>query len=626
MATSIVTFDFEPFVHKLLPTLDNHDTESLLNPFGAFRGDPKHRTIVCRHWLLGLCQNGHDCGYLHRLDRSKMPTCKHGKLCKIKNCHLKHVEEQEASECIFFKQGFCYNGPNCPRRHVKRLPDDVPKEAVFDLGISAGTTVTTKDTGGGGPVKKRKGGDNYKVSLCNHWLLSGNCHFGEECHFAHGENEIQEGGHQTELLSDFEVYDPMRGRMDAELVLPFALNVRISYFLFQAPDLRALAVSNQRGVWSVPVKLIAEINSALRAYDHVVAYMSVRHLKGIYGIVKISAQVQQPPPHLQHTQMTAEFPVQWLRLVRISMRLVAQLKIGTTGMFVGRTIIDSKFESKVGSEIMYIAYRKPVWDWTQEVPQAEQYLTNLRMMNNEPIPMLPPDALFGPSWIEQQIYGERKPLINFNAVNANASGNGFGGVARPSPNTSLNIYKQELPGFIVMAEGPIAHEMLHRKVFGLPASLKDIPFTIGQALFLLDPPAQVILGVFQASSILTESLVPEAFVWNDPSQHQPAQSILPMHVRFTVLLEAQPIHVVDPELQTIFRDVGGLPMGGKIEIKEAKALANLFGARSGTVVSTESSKRGAFASTDPSSYKPPFKFVEEVPINIAASPHEVKRR
>ena len=116
-----------------------------------------------------------------------MPTCKHGKLCKIKNCHLKHVEEQEASECLFFKQGFCYNGPNCPRRHVKRLPDDVPKEAVFDLGISAGTVVTAKDPTAGGPVKKRKGGDNYKVSLCNHWLLSGSCHFGEECHFAHGE-------------------------------------------------------------------------------------------------------------------------------------------------------------------------------------------------------------------------------------------------------------------------------------------------------------------------------------------------------------------------------------------------------------------------------------------------------
>ncbi len=61
-------------------------------------------------------------------------------------------------------------------------------------------------------VKKRKGAnDNYKVSLCNHWLLNGTCHFGEECHFAHGEEEIQESGHQNEMLNDYEVFDPTRG-------------------------------------------------------------------------------------------------------------------------------------------------------------------------------------------------------------------------------------------------------------------------------------------------------------------------------------------------------------------------------------------------------------------------------
>ena len=97
MSALSLNFDFEPYVTKMLPELDNLDTESLLNPFGAFRGDPKHRTVVCRHWLLGLCQNGFSCGYLHRLDRSKMPACKHGKLCKIKNCHLKHMDEQEVS-------------------------------------------------------------------------------------------------------------------------------------------------------------------------------------------------------------------------------------------------------------------------------------------------------------------------------------------------------------------------------------------------------------------------------------------------------------------------------------------------------------------------------------------------
>jgi hypothetical protein len=149
-------------------------------------------------------------------------------MCKIKNCHLKHVDEVEVSECVFFKQGFCYNGPNCVRKHTKRLPDEVPKEATFEQGLTTAAP--------GAPVvapKKRKGpNENYKVSLCNHWLLSGTCHFGEECHFAHGEGEIQEG-YQSEVLNDAEILDPTRGRLDADLVLPFSQKARISYFLFQ---------------------------------------------------------------------------------------------------------------------------------------------------------------------------------------------------------------------------------------------------------------------------------------------------------------------------------------------------------------------------------------------------------
>ncbi|KAJ1436868.1 hypothetical protein B484DRAFT_308022, partial [Ochromonadaceae sp. CCMP2298] len=90
------------------------------------------RTIVCRHWLLGLCYKGEQCSHLHRLDKSKMPPCKHGNLCKIKNCPLKHVAEEELEECIFYRQGFCYNGPKCGRRHVRCTPEECPAEVNFE--------------------------------------------------------------------------------------------------------------------------------------------------------------------------------------------------------------------------------------------------------------------------------------------------------------------------------------------------------------------------------------------------------------------------------------------------------------------------------------------------------------
>ena len=117
----MVEFDFEKDVERMLPKISD---DTLMSEIGSFKvGDQKHRIIVCRHWLQGLCFNGINCSYLHRLERSKMPPCKHGKQCKIKHCPLKHVADEELEECQFYKQGFCYNGTKCPRRHLKRCAD-----------------------------------------------------------------------------------------------------------------------------------------------------------------------------------------------------------------------------------------------------------------------------------------------------------------------------------------------------------------------------------------------------------------------------------------------------------------------------------------------------------------------
>merc|ERR550534_17650 len=41
-------------------------------PFRHVRGD---KTIVCKHWLRGLCKKGDGCEFLHEYDMSKMPEC-----------------------------------------------------------------------------------------------------------------------------------------------------------------------------------------------------------------------------------------------------------------------------------------------------------------------------------------------------------------------------------------------------------------------------------------------------------------------------------------------------------------------------------------------------------------------
>jgi cleavage and polyadenylation specificity factor subunit 4 len=181
-----ISFDFEDYREKARKDDKYNGKEHL-------RRDPKRGTVVCSHWLVGLCssQESGDCQYLHRLDRSKMPKCRYGTHCKIKNCLLAHVEEEEKPECPFFHQGFCMRGPYCKYRHVKLGPEDLPDVADFNLVLSTGG-------GGGGagaagepgqPFKKPRKVVNaadgssielYKVSLCRYFQERGNCPFGSE--------------------------------------------------------------------------------------------------------------------------------------------------------------------------------------------------------------------------------------------------------------------------------------------------------------------------------------------------------------------------------------------------------------------------------------------------------------
>jgi hypothetical protein len=247
--------------------------------------------------------------------------------------------------------------------------------------------------------KKRKtgGNDNYKVSLCNHWLLDGVCHFNDDCLFAHGEEEINDSFQANDALNDVDVYDPTRNRMDAPLSLPYSLaSTRLAYFVLQAPDLRSLSVSKRRGVWAFPTRMADEINAALRAHDHVIIYFLVRALKGMYGVARMGGPIPQGPPM---APLTPEFPVIWMRTQRIGMKTIAQMKVGSTGMFVGRTSTDCRFENKVGSEMLHIAYRKPEWDWNLEIEAGELSIVRAP---DETLPPSP-DALFSLDWIQKSL-------------------------------------------------------------------------------------------------------------------------------------------------------------------------------------------------------------------------------
>lgn len=78
---------------------------------------------------------------------------------------------------------------------LKLIRGNKTQQASFDQALSASILANASNVAHNVLLKKKKSNqpnDNYKVSLCNHWLLDGVCHFNEDCHFAHGEEEIND--------------------------------------------------------------------------------------------------------------------------------------------------------------------------------------------------------------------------------------------------------------------------------------------------------------------------------------------------------------------------------------------------------------------------------------------------
>lgn len=121
----------------------------LLAPFAGamcpFRHISGEKTVVCKHWLRGLCKKGDQCEFLHEYDMTKMPECyfysKFGLLilhfpfksdcictveillifnvcvageCSNKECPFLHIDpESKIKDCPWYDRGFCKHGKCC---------------------------------------------------------------------------------------------------------------------------------------------------------------------------------------------------------------------------------------------------------------------------------------------------------------------------------------------------------------------------------------------------------------------------------------------------------------------------------------------------------------------------------
>ncbi|PYI28220.1 hypothetical protein BP00DRAFT_428657 [Aspergillus indologenus CBS 114.80] len=84
-----------------------------------------HGSLVCKHFLKGLCKKGIKCEYLHEYNLRRMPECqsfsRSGYCPNGDDCLYQHVrEEARLPPCEHYDRGFCELGPLCAKRHVRR--------------------------------------------------------------------------------------------------------------------------------------------------------------------------------------------------------------------------------------------------------------------------------------------------------------------------------------------------------------------------------------------------------------------------------------------------------------------------------------------------------------------------
>uniref|UniRef100_A0A8C3T3R4 Cleavage and polyadenylation specificity factor subunit 4 n=1 Tax=Chelydra serpentina TaxID=8475 RepID=A0A8C3T3R4_CHESE len=94
----------------------------LVCPFRHISGE---KTVVCKHWLRGLCKRGDECEFLHEYDMTKMPECyfysKFGE-CSNRECPFLHIDPaSRVKDCPWYDRGFCKQGPLCKYKHTRRV-------------------------------------------------------------------------------------------------------------------------------------------------------------------------------------------------------------------------------------------------------------------------------------------------------------------------------------------------------------------------------------------------------------------------------------------------------------------------------------------------------------------------
>jgi cleavage and polyadenylation specificity factor subunit 4 len=519
------------------------------------KNDPRLRTVVCRHWLRDLCMKGAACEFLHVYDLSRMPLCRWGERCKVKDCPFRHIAESNRMECVFYSQGFCIHGPFCRYKHERRSRADLPAVADFTLGLSQMQASGSRGVGAGGGadgasslhLARRpapKPNEYYKISLCKHFM-AGNCPFGDHCHFAHGEAELRPypgRDDPRDAAADPGASDPMfssfvqhhhhhdtaasgdyyqGGAAGGGKPIPILEPDQASYFVVLAATQRDLAISTVREEWYLQERDAAPINAALEQSRPVVIFFTVHESSHLQGAALVTS------PATREDSMDGidgggsdqdgggsepycyRVGLEWYRTCELPVRTALE---AAPGLVVpdGRSRSCAALPPETGELLLKVVWNSPLvtlyeaWsDDAPEPPAPEAILTDFRC---------PPD---------EEVTWPTMPG----------------------------------PGFIFGCSSETMDECLGRGVFGLPGHMQQAASCIvpGTTIFLFNVTDRLLFGIFEALTPAVMDIVPTAFSRNPKATSSP----FPVQVRVRVALECPPLEDTDPILNYILRSRKG---------------------------------------------------------------------
>ncbi|RZC10367.1 zinc finger CCCH domain-containing protein 39-like isoform X2 [Glycine soja] len=181
------------------------------------------KTRICAKFRAGACRNGENCNFAHGLEDMRQPPPNWQELVGLRNEERPPtMGDWDDDQKIIHKMKLCkkyYNGEECPygdkcsflHEDPARFRDDSVRYRE-STAISIGTNGSPKSYGDASNNLESNRAVNtglnvfrgnvkstyWKTKLCIKFETTGHCPFGDDCHFAHGQAELQVPGGRTE--------------------------------------------------------------------------------------------------------------------------------------------------------------------------------------------------------------------------------------------------------------------------------------------------------------------------------------------------------------------------------------------------------------------------------------------